>query len=559
VARGVVLASLLLAAVAARAQDAGVQPVYVMLVMTSGDSVNVQYADQQLTRVLALTERLRREHPGARASCLFEFTGETALGLAERAPTGLLGEVKRGMRQGHAEVGYNGTDEPTFVMRPRPNLRGATTPEQRWLARLQAATWFLTEGKDPYWGEPDPSRAGGLRAALDVFGSVASVAGVTLELGSDAEAMHVVARLTGGPVLAPGLQVPESFPARHIHGYRGSVAMVSRELSPAADTAPEVYWESGFLRISSYAGGAVRIVSAHEGPQALQQVIEGLDRSRPHVLQVRLGSPATYMKIPFGPRGYQTPAEHAHDNYKARALPAEALKSPEEIAAAGAAEEATLRWLIDEWFPKNPGSRFTSASELLRRARAAVPAEVPVDQAVAAATDLVTRWRELGMYPPSFAEAGGVYLSLADTFVLLVNALSRAEAASSARAMIALPAVGGPLLLVEPPAATPGRVPRRAVVDAAAALAPGLNDPTWADLPRNAIPHTVTVAGTAVPAVQFLRLMADALLQPGATDLPVEPTHIVSAAGESFPKTRVRTECGSTWTLKPAPLRDGGP
>ncbi len=78
--------------------------------------------------------------------------------------------------------------------------------------------------------------------------------------------------------------------------------------------------------------------NASEGPEALAKLIDGLDRSKLHVVQVRLGHPAVYMKPGFGARNYQTPLDYAYDNPKAPNVPAAALRSPEERAGMYAQE-----------------------------------------------------------------------------------------------------------------------------------------------------------------------------------------------------------------------------
>src|SRR5262249_54371571 len=162
------------------------------------------------------------------------------------------------------EVGYDGSEEPTFVARPRPNFRFSKTPQQRWLARSEATEWFLTEYKQYLSGEPDPSRSGGLKKTQEIFGETASAAGVSRELGGDSEAAHEIRR-SNKKALLPGFPEGASFPARNLHGYGGSIAAVSSMLSPGPDFAPEVFFQDNFLRASDTSGPGIKVVFAHQG------------------------------------------------------------------------------------------------------------------------------------------------------------------------------------------------------------------------------------------------------------------------------------------------------
>jgi hypothetical protein len=74
-------------------------------------------------------------------------------------------------------------------------------------------------------------------------------------------------------------------------------------------------------------------------------------------------------------------------------------------------------------------------------------------------------------------------------------------------------------------------------------------------MPKNAVPTILRVDGTAVNAAQFLRLMAEALVDPAPdAKLKVRMTYMISGPASVFPRTRGLGDVGAAWTMKPAPL-----
>jgi hypothetical protein len=530
------------------------RPVYVQLVSSYEDHVNHELAEQRLARTLPLLARLRRDFPQAHVSCLYQLTGLTATALQERRSNGSYDAVLRAVREGSIEIGYDGLEEPTFLARPRPDFRLATNAEERWTERNRAIGWFLTEGKQRVTGEPDATNSGGVKRVIEVFGAPVSVWGASLELGGDAELVHQLRRL-GVEALLPGTPARDSYPARNLHGFRGNAAMLGALASPERDTAPEVFWFDHALRVSDLTVEGTGLVNAHKGPDAVRGVISKLDRARPHVIRVRLGEAGLYAKTGFGRRNYLTPLEYAFDNPKDERLPPDAVLTPEEIDAGYAREEAVLRWLVEEFFPENPGSRFVSAADLRAMAGPGEGFTVSGVELTRAVSEFVKRWDELGSDPPPYARAGGRYLSLADVFGLLAGALEGRQRTGAVPREIRVLRVLGPLEIGED-----GEQPRQpvavgAVAKAAAELLPRLADDAWRPIPSNIVPSRIAIAGVTVSAAQFLRLMADALLAPAPdTMLPVRPVSAMSSLGMAIPRSRPLRDCGGTWTAKPAVL-----
>lgn len=534
----------------------GPSPVYVLLQATIDDEINPE-GMARLPRLLAMMQALAPHGAAFHPTCLLQFNGVTANTLAsENGATGGLDRVRDLVRQGLLEIGYDGSDEPTLLTRPQPNLRGATTAEQRWLARVQALQWFLAEYKDPLTGEPDPARAGGLRKVIDVFGPVSFARGVTFEPWSSAEAVHVMAAFGAHPALA-GFVEPSAYPARNFSGYRGGSPMLSASLAPDARSAPEVFWLDTTLHVSDYGVLGGRVFNAHEGSEALEKLLAGLDRSRPHVVQVRLGHPAVFVKPGFGTRNYQSPLEYAYDNPKAPNVPPQALLPSEDRAAAEAREQAVLDWLVDRFFPDNPGSRFVSIGALAREADAAASAPVLPHELREAAAVLRERTAAVGGQLPAFVAAGRRYFSLADLFGLLATALATPADGDPRAALTVVPLLG-PIELAEVQPVKDLRVAREAVVRACGGLRLASPPAEWTAVPRQAVPSRVTVDGVTLTAGQFLLAMADVYLaEPTQVAVDVRSTSASSGALFVLPLSRPRSDGGSVWTMKPAVVRPG--
>lgn len=531
------------------------RPVYISLFAVLEDHLNMEITNDRLQRALNAVRELRQDHPAARATCLLLFSGTTSDALESRdLGDHMLTAVRGAAKAGLVEVGYDGSQEPTFLTWPRPNFRGAKTGEQRWLARSQAAEWFLTEFKNPVTGEPDPERPGGVKRAAEVFGPLAFVTGVNQEIGGDSEIVHQLRRLRIDAVLQ-GVPENTGFAARLLHGFGGSAAGVGRAMSPESGEMPEVFWMDDMLRLSDTSGAPVKVFMASDGPEALKKLLDGLDRSRPHVIRVRLADPRAYLKPGFGGGRDTTPLEWAYDNPKSAHLGADGLAPREAIDAAAAREQAVVDWLAKSFFADNPGSRFISIADLRGAAKTSVGTPVPFETVRAAAGGFLKEWKAIGNYPPIAARAGNEYFSLADMFQLLATSLAQYQRDAKWPPSVTLQRVYGPLEMTDDGGPVGEKVRVADVVTSASALADRLNDQGWKPLPGNVIPSWVTVGRTKVNAAQFLFLMADALSapEPGRV-LTTRMGYMFAATADMFPKSRPRQDLGAFWTLKPAVL-----
>jgi hypothetical protein len=262
-----------------------------------------------------------------------------------------------------------------------------------------------------------------------------------------------------------------------------------------------------------------------------------------------------YLKPGYAGGRYVSPLEAAYDLVRGARLPAEGWRPQAETAAAFAREEAVVRWLVDSFLPANAGSRFVSVAELRGMTQTSVGTTVPAATLAAAARDLLDRWTRLGANPPEYAQAGSEYFSLADMFQMLATALARFDSSGAIPESVRLSPVYGPLEMTEEAGPREGSFTIAALASVAADLAPRLNDREWRPVPVNVVPSWVTVEAVRMNAAQFLRLMAEAYVQPTSdARLALRNSYMFSAIAEAFPKSRRRAEVGAVWTLKPATL-----
>jgi len=530
-------------------------PVYIYLFSRMDDHINLERTEEHLRRTLPMLERQRERHPryGVAISCRFSGTVSHLLAERNRAHQ-LVDRINESVRRGVAEIGYDGSEEPTILTRPQPNFRRARTPQDRWLARAEAAEWFLTEFKHFLTGEPDPSRPGGLAKTQEVFGEAAFVGGVSRELGSDSEIVHQLRRLNRNAMM-PGIPEPHTYPARNLHGFGGAVEGMAGLVSPAPDCPPELYWQDHVLRLSDTSGPAVKVVNGHGGPEALKKMLEALDRSRIHVIQVRLGRPGMFLRPEFE-KANPSPLQYAYDHPKMARAPSEANRPEAEIEAAFAQEETLVRWLAEDFFPANPGSRFVTSGDLMRLAATSLGSAVPKAALTRAADDLLARWKIVGNHPPAYALAEGEYFSLGDMFQLLASALAEFHRRGALPESVRPRRVYGPLEAPDDQGPSLGKVSVASVARACAELSRALNEETWKPVPENVIPAWITVDGIRLNAAQFLRLMAEGFTtgSPGAS-LEVRTCQMFHEPALILPSSRPQVEGGAAWTIKPARLR----
>lgn len=550
----VLAACLLFLCAVAMAQPQGKAPVYVQLFARSTDHVNLDVTEMLLTRHMEMLREARERHPEAKPSILYLFSGTVSDVFHERNNANrLVSQLREAASAGLVEAGYDGAEEPTPRLHPYPNFRSARTPEARWAAREEAINWFLNEYKDPLYGDVNPDRAGGLRRMQEVFGEAVYISGFSPDLHPDAEAARAISRLNRRGVLS-GLPEPTTLPARNIFGYSGGVAAFSRMMSPDGSFSPELFWKDGRLRLSDFSGGPMKVVRADEGPAALKTLISSLDRSRIHIVRVELGHPSVFLKPEFE-RVNPRPLLYAYVNTKLPRLPADATRPLAEIDAAFGREQAAIEWLAGEFFPANPGSRFVSASYLSDKASQNASRSMTAADLAEASRHLMARWKIIGNHPPEFGLARGEYYSLAEMFQALCTALAGLHTGGRLPPTVALENLYGPMEMPIEDGPSQGSVTVASLAEVAARLTGGWRGDLAHPFPANAVPAWIDAAGLRLNAAQFLKLLAQAYLDPiPSRKLSVTTCQMFHAPGTMCATVRHITETGTGWTLKPARL-----
>jgi hypothetical protein len=521
-------------------------PVYVFLHARITDHVNIELSEDRLRRVLPMLERYRKENPEAHVSATILLTGAISQALADRnGKTGIKDFVLDYARRGVIELGYDGTDEPTYKMRATPDAAQAKTAEERWMTRGSAAERFMTESGDPLTGFP-LGGTGGLKKMQEIFGEALCITGVTDETGGDSEVVQHLGRYNTKAIM---FGIPEDNPT-HILGYEGSAMAFGELMSPIPESSPELYWQDNILRSSEISDYSVRVVHGDEGPNAIKTVLSKLDRSKIHIIHVELGSERMYVR----PGPIYPPSRRAYDDMEDPRLPATALRDADDVQAAYAKEDGLMKWLVTEFFPTNGGSRFLSSTDLKQMTPSSTGYSLSMSGLRAGLTGLVKDWGNDTILS-SYLYAEGHYLSMADLFLVMTDALTELHHTGKLPQSVRVSKIYGPIETPDDHGPALGEVTAASVARVSAGIADRLHDDSWNSVPKNVIPARVTIDGMNLTASQFLRLMAEALVAPSMeTKLSVKMTYMSTRATNLYPKRRRPTDLGATWTFKPAPL-----
>ncbi len=551
------------------------QPVYIYLYSEITDQVNLDITEDRLRRLLPVVEKFRKEHPEAHVSTTILFTGASSEALAKRnAQTHIRDFVLGYKKRGIIEIGYDGTDEPTYTNRPMlPRTLNEQPYKERWSARASEDEKFLTEGRDPLTGAPQPGTVGGLKAMQEVFGKAAYITGVSVGMEHPDGSTHPTMPGAGAiPTITPEIGdwevvpilrryntdailggVPASNPA-HIPGFGGGSAEIGRLMSPVLQASPELFWEDGVLRFSESGGNGARIFHGYDGPENLDVFVKKLDRSKLRIIHMELASENDYLKPDFAKAPLNPALTYAYAHPDSPKVPAEDRLSPNEVNQAFAKEESSLNWVITNIFNTNPGGRFVSNGDLKRMAGESTGFDVSVDELRTALKDAIEKWG-IGTYPPSYLQVGSHYLSLAESFQVMTDALAELSRSGKLPQSVKVVKVYGPLKVALGHGPNVGEATVASVAKACAGIDGGLHDDAGYPMPNNTVPSLVTVDGTTINAAQFLRLMAEALVAPTQdAKLKVRMTYMTPVVSSVFPRTRVMEDIGATWTAKPAPL-----
>jgi hypothetical protein len=379
---------------------------------------------------------------------------------------------------------------------------------------------------------------------------VLPVPGIYTEVGGDTETLQALRPYNTTAII---FGIPAVNPAQLV-GYREAVSHFGELLSPIPETAPEIYWQDGVLRISE-ASRYVRPVKAFNGVEPLKTLFSAVDRVKFHVIQVELGAPEAYLTAAFVKTAPNAPLKYAYDHPQSPKLPADDLLPAADVTAAWNKEDELLRWLSGEYFPANAGSRAVDGADLMKMAGDSIGFAVSTASLQAQLVEVMKKWQH-DTFTPSYLKVDDRYLSLAEWFQVMTDELAEFHRTGKLPPSVKAVKVRGPIYLTTGHGPNIGEVKLEDLATACADIAGRLHDDSSQEIPNNAIPSVLNLNGTKVNAAQALRLMAQALadMAPQKT-IPIRMTYMLDELGGSMPKSRPVGYVGFVWTLKPAPLQ----
>ncbi len=563
------------------------QPIYIYLYARITDHVNLAITEDRIHRVLSTVDQYRREHQQDHVSATILFSGAVSDALEQRnSQTHIVDFVKGYIDRGVIEAGYDGTDEPTYVTRPIVDFTGSSDPQGRWLMRRAGEEKFLTEGRNPLTGAPEPGKAGGLKKMQEVFGQASCITGVNVlmkigpgsslyrastrarvpdlspkpitlppdlmpEIAGQSEAVTVIRSLNSKAIM---FGVPDTNPAR-IPGFRDGRAGFSKLMSPLPDTPPELYWEDNVLRTSEAGTDEIRLVHASGGAAAIEKVVGKADRTRIHVVHVELGDERNYLQPSFVSGSDFPPQLYAYNHPLSPDLPANVLRPKAEVDAAYANEDALLKWVTENFFPADRGSGFVSSADLARMVAPATGFSVSFNGLKSSLAEFLKEWGNDTFAPPFF-QADGRYLSRAELFQVMADSLAEYHRTGKFPESIQVIPLYGPVRLLTGHGPNVGEVSVATLATICADIAPALHDQSQAAIPKNSLPIGIKVEGAMLNPAQFLKLMAAAILNPSPeAKLNIRMSYEFIGPGQLMPRSRPDMDDGFIWTLKPAELQ----
>jgi len=541
------------------------EPIQFYLQASITDHVNLQITEDQIRRILSMVDKYRNEHPEANMTATILFSGAVSEALAARNPqTHIVDFVKDSIRRGAIEVGYDGTDEPTYTHRPLIEMK-VDTAEGRWLDRSAAIAKFLTESRHPVTGAPQPGKTGGLQKMQEVFGEAACITGMRLgvpalaaimpDVGADPEAVHQIRRINSQGMM---FGLPEENPL-HSVAYRGWSAAFSNDLSPFPITPPELFWQDGVLRTSESVGVDNQLFRANNGAAAFSYVLKRLDRSKIRVIHIELGTERNYLAKAFKSEFVYPPTRYAYAHPEHPELPTEALLSKSAVDAAFAREDELIDWLTDDYLADHRDSHFFSNASLKKMVAPAWGYDISAKSLRSAVEQMLQAWGDQAA-PPKYVNVSDFYfLSLAETFQVLADALAEQSRTGKLPQKVRVAAVHGPLEVATDLTPVLGQVTASSVAQVSAGLVAKLHDDTWTPVPNNVVPTRIKINGLDLTPAQYLRLMAEAFLAPSPdAKLTVKPATMFASPNYLGMRTRAARDMGVVWTYKPAPLALSG-
>ena len=537
-------------------------PAFVFLRMKVRDAVNIEITEDRIRRVLQMVDGVNKEFPAANVKVTVFVNGAVSEVLAERnSQTGIVDLLRDAAKKGSIEMGYDGWDEPRSKEEPLYDYRDQGTPKENYLARVAVAERILTEGRDPVTGKPMPQADGGLKRMQQVFGEASCIWGTHVfskdpavgtmpDWGSDTEVVQQI-RLLNTRATMPG--VLDDVPHMDFF-YDDWVTPFSLNLSPAADSSRDLYWQENRLRISERSDKPSRVIATSVGTDALKDYFEKLDRSKIRVVQIEISDEHDYLQGRYRQYLDFPPTKYAAKHPDTPKLPKEAFAPEADVNAAFQKEQDALKFVLQELVSANAGVWIVGNKDLLAMTPASFGFRLSTASLRKAIAEADRSWGD-ALVPPKYVKVDERYLSLSETFQVLADALVERHRTGKLPESVEVLNVSGPVNMPSGTGLPKGEVSAAAVALAAVYIVPALHEGNWSPIPRNVVPGEVQVADLKVNGAQYLHLLMKAfLLDDLEVKLPITPTGMVWAREAIAFRTRPPAEMGTIWTIKPAPI-----
>ena len=513
-------------------------PLFVFVFTHTEDHINHEHSEERYQRLGPMVRDFATDNPDAHLVWTLQFQGADAQTVAERnAETQIVTDLTALASDGLIHFGYHGHHEPTYQNRATTSL----TAESTWEEVVAAVDELVSCEKEPYLGDCIVPTGGGIMAVERSFGDVEVVSGVAVGDGlvgwESRGGHHAIAQRTPHRMIGFGFtdHGPDTYPT-----YDEVVDQIMTILSPSIETSGSMFWMDDAIRIND--GDPTQdahSVPLHNNPRRVRQVIESVERSRPHVINALLGSKYLYTQSGISPTGY------AYSHPDAPQLTEDHLLDRAAIDQNYANTETNLAYLAG-FFESNPGSRFVGPNEIISLVAPDAYWGVNVTELDAVASWLYHHWDD---GPPAFLSDGQEFYSLRDALGLFATALSE-----DLPNLVDITLFFGPLEAVEGTEVTLSA----ADIDDLAGQITGFMeaDSTWETTPSNIVPSSFETANGTVSTAQALYAMA-LLYASRRAGTPLETVDV--PATTATPETYdLLLEIGclacvdTAWSLKPA-------
>ncbi|MAF66921.1 MAG: hypothetical protein CMJ84_14855 [Planctomycetes bacterium] len=460
------------------------KPVYIYLFSHTEDHINLDRSEERFERVLPMLEGLHASYPQYGPQACFQFYGADS----ETLSFGTIHDITTARDAGVLSLGYHGAHEPTYSNNPIALLN---YPTATWSEIQVAMELHLNAHRHLYLGDINPLFHGALKKTRNVFGSMLAVSG--LDEFDPAKAHAVDATEPEAILFGYSAHIPNPPP-----NYMDGIAAFSELLSPTPDHVRQMFWARHHLRVSATDGTGNFDSRGMDGVAHLEDTIATLDRSRTNLLKMSIAGKTIY--------ALQSPTGYAYNHPDDPDLPPWLIRPQADIDANYQNIQEVLDWLVQSFFPANPGSRFVSVDALQSAFTSLNGQSLSRVELLDFAHDLLDGWGgATPAPPPAFVTSGERYLSLCDMTQCLVGML--AGYGGSLPASVPLGRAIGPLNAALP-SLIPPQVAATDLLAAAAALDPALNSTAWAETPGYVVPSYLSVGSVQVNAAEFLYLCA---------------------------------------------------